>query len=137
MSPADHATTSATELVFPLEKVRDKTGDTLASPRQRLAGLLILLAVAFLSSVVSSFSSAYREPLSKFADAYIRLSYLNYLIRELSSIALLFYVIRQNQQKLSDFGLTFRAREIVYGILLWAGVISCYRLAYPTVLSNL
>jgi membrane protease YdiL (CAAX protease family) len=67
---------------------------------------------------------------------YIRLRYFNHLIVELTALAPLAYVIKQNRQKFSDFGLTFRARDIAYGFLLWAAAKACYRLAYPTIMST-
>jgi membrane protease YdiL (CAAX protease family) len=136
MSTADQAAASASESIISIGTVSEEPVDSRVSRRRRIAGLLIVLTVAFLPSVVSSLLSAYREPLSNFSDSYIRLRYLNSLIRELISLTLLAYVIQQNRQKFAEFGLTFRARDIVYGIFLWAAATSCYRLAYPTILST-
>jgi membrane protease YdiL (CAAX protease family) len=55
---------------------------------------------------------------------------------ELVSLALLSYVIAQNRQTFAGLGLVFRPTDIVRGVLLWAGTICCYRLAYPTILST-
>ena len=74
------------------------------SQRQRLASLAIVLTVSFLPSVIASIlrvGGMYPD----YPDALIRYRYFNALLNELTSLALLAYVIRQNRQFLSDFGL--------------------------------
>jgi len=136
MSTADQATASGSEPLNPAGPISEMSIEYPVSHRQRVAGLLTVVTVAFLPSIVASVFRGYREPISSFSDAYIQFRYFNSLIVELTSLALLAYVIGQNRQKFSDFGLTFRLRDIVYGILLWAAATCCYRLAYPTILST-
>lgn len=135
MKTADQVTVPALEPSISASGVAETAIKSSMSHRQRLPGLLIVLAVAFLPSVVNSLSSAYREPLSNVSDAYIRYGYFNLLIVELTSLALLAYVIGQNGQKFSDFGFAFRSQDIAYGVLLSGAAACFYQLAYHPILS--
>ena len=137
MSTVDHPGLPTSDPAISLGAMGELSTDSLISRRQRVTGLLVVLAVSFLPAVMASlFGETYRQPVSSFSDGYIRYRYFNQMTMELTSLGLLAYVIGQNQQKFIDFGLAYRARDIVYGILLWAVALSCYRLAYPTILST-
>jgi len=105
------------------------------SRNQRIASLLIVLAVAFLTSILASFHREYQQRISSYSDAEIHYAYMSRVLTQLTSLALLAYVAVQNCTKPADFGLTFRAEEIVWGVLLWAVSTICYRLSFPIILS--
>jgi len=105
------------------------------SRSQRLAGLLIVLAVALGPSVVASVHRMYEQPSSTRSDAQIRYGYFNLALTEMTSLALLAYVVRQNGQKFSGLGLAFRVEDVFYGLVLLAVTRICSRLAFPTILT--
>jgi membrane protease YdiL (CAAX protease family) len=135
MTKADPVATLVSESAACSEQMVGYSADTLLDRRQRIAGLLIVLVVAFLSSILASVYGGHQQWVSSYSDAQFRYGYLNRLLMQLTSLALLFYVIRQNRQKRSDLGLSFRAEEIIYGMLLWGFSMICYRLASPALLS--
>jgi membrane protease YdiL (CAAX protease family) len=94
-----------------------------------------VLAVAFLPSMLGSVYGGHQQWVASYSDAQFRYGYLNRLLMQLTSLALLVYVMTQNRQKLSDFGLTFRAEEIIYGLFLWIITRICYQFASPILLS--
>ena len=102
--------------------------------RQRVAGLLIVLAVAFLGSVLSSVASVGAASYT-YPDALLGYRYFQTLLHQLVSLGLLAYVVRQNRQGMADLGLTFRARDIAPGIILWGVSSWGYRLLIPMILS--
>src|SRR6266404_4447494 len=102
--------------------------------RHRVAGLLIVLAVAFLGSVVSSVLTA-REASYTYPDALLGYRYFQTLLHQLVSLGLLVYVVRQNRQGMADLGLTFQTRDIAPGIILWGISSWGYRLLSPIILS--
>ena len=69
-----------------------------------------------------------------YPSEFIRYRYFDGLLRELTALALLAYVVVQNGQKFSEFGVAFRASDLLYGMLLWGGARLCYGLAYPGIL---
>lgn len=93
-----------------------------------------MLAVSFLPFVMASLFSTLGIR-SRSADEFVQYRYLNGILIELTSLALLWYVVKQNRQKLSDVGLVFRPADIPYGILLWVFSLCCYTLVSPTILS--
>jgi len=118
----------------PISAAASLEPETPVSRLQRLAGLLIVVTIALLPLIVASVFAAIGIDV-KPSDSSIRYRYLNLLLMELTSLALLAYVVRQNHQNLADFGLVFRWRDIAYGMLLWAIALCGYRLAYPSILS--
>jgi hypothetical protein len=60
------------------------------------------------------------------SDVSLNYRFLNGLVNEVTSLTLLVYVIRQNRQKLADFGLVFHVSDIPLGLLLWAGALCVY-----------
>jgi len=109
--------------------------DLLPLPRsQRLLGLLIVLAVAFLSSVVHSIARVVGFDLS-YPDSLVKLTYFDGILRELTSLAVLAYVVQFDGRTFRDLGLNFSARDLPYGFLLWVVATGCYRLVYPIILS--
>jgi membrane protease YdiL (CAAX protease family) len=135
MTKADPAVIPVSEPAVSNDQVLGYSADPLPDRRQRIAGLLVVLAVAFLSSILASLYATHQQWVSGYSDAQLRYGYLNRFLMQLTSLALLTYVIRQNRQKLSDFGITFRAEEIIYGMLVWGFAMICYRLASPILLS--
>src|SRR5439155_624350 len=118
----------------PSSPVAEKSIDMALGQRQRLAGLLIVLTVSFLPLVASSIlrvGGMYPDS----PDALIRYKYFNALLNELTSLALLAYVIRQNRQSFSAYGLGFRGRDILHGLLLYGAAEGCYRLSFHVILS--
>ena len=114
--------------------VVEKPPHMAVSQRQRLVGLAIVLTVSFLPSVTASIlrvGGLYPD----YPDALTRYSYFNYILKELTALALLAYVVRQNRQSLSDLGLGFRRGDVFHGLLLWGGARWCYRLSSPAILS--
>ena len=93
MSTADQATASGSEPLNPVGPISEMSIEYPVSHRQRVAGLLTVVTVAFLPSIVASVFRGYREPISSFSDAYIQFRYFNSLIVELTSLALLAYVM--------------------------------------------
>jgi membrane protease YdiL (CAAX protease family) len=130
MSTADSAATPAPEALSSALSAEHSV-----SRSQRLAGLLIVRAVALGPSVVASIHRMYEQPISTRSDAQIRYGYCNLVLTELTSLALLAYVVRRNGQKFSELGLVFRVEDIFYGLMLWAGTRICSRLAFPTILT--
>ena len=104
------------------------------SQRRRIAGLLLVLAVAFLSSVLSSISrvggNSYTTP-----DALLGFRYFETLLHQLVSLALLAYVVKQNRQGWGALGLGYRAQDLVHGIILWGITSWSYRLLMPYILT--
>src|SRR5512140_3143759 len=74
------------------------------SARQRTFGLFLVLAVAFLTSVVSSISGLWLNHYT-YPDSLVGFRYFETLLHEVVSLGLLVYVIRQNRQSWADFGL--------------------------------
>jgi membrane protease YdiL (CAAX protease family) len=99
-----------------------------ASTRLRLFGLLIVLAVAFTSFLLAS---AVIFLGLQFQDSEQMLSYrfASAVATELVSLALLFYVLRQNGQGVADIGLGFAWKDIGRGILLNIGAGIIYSIA--------
>lgn len=104
------------------------------SARQRTFGLFLVLAVAFLTSVVSSVSSIQRNHYT-YPDSLVGFRYFETLLHELVSLGLLLYVVRQNRQSWMDFGLEFRSKDLTHGIILWGVTTWGYRLLLPPILS--
>lgn len=104
------------------------------STSQRAFGLLVVLAVAFLSSVVSSLSIVHGAHYN-YPDSLVGFRYFETLLHELISLGLLVYVLQQNQQRWADFGLGFRGKDITHGIILWGITTWGYRLLLPSMLS--
>lgn len=102
--------------------------------RLRLAGLLIVLSVAVLPLLFASIRIfLVGEQPSSGAVLYYR--YANSVLMQLTSLALLLYVLRQNGQTIRDFGLEFRSadarRSLLLDTLLLAfGGRLAYRVAY-------
>jgi membrane protease YdiL (CAAX protease family) len=102
--------------------------------RQRLAGLLIVLCVAVLPLIFTSLLTVIGvKPDS--SEVYLRYRYIHSLLMQATSLALLAYVVGQNRQSWADFGLVFRLRDLVYGMLLWVAAVCSYSLVSPSVLS--
>lgn len=126
MTPADSAAAPPVE-TLPV------TLPPSVSRNQRIAGLTIVLAIAFLPSVLVSIAIALGMGKDA-SDSLIRYRYFNGMLMELLCLALLAYVVRQNGQGPGDLGLSFRLRDFPYGMLLWICCLFCYRLAYPSIL---
>lgn len=126
-APATTADTSLSSL--PLEEP-----GAAPSRHQRVTGLAIVLAVAFMSSVLTSVLRLWGVHFD-YPDALIGYRYFFTIVHQLTTLGLLTYVVWQNRQTLADFGAVFRATDIVYGVLLWIVTDACYRLAFPTILS--
>lgn len=97
--------------------------------RVRWAGLLIVLAVAILPFLISSIMHVVgTTPLGSGSYSLYRL--LNASLMEVTSLALLLYVLHQNGQSLGDIGFRFRVADIGHGILLIMGSRLVFRIAY-------
>jgi hypothetical protein len=77
-----------------------------AGRRRRLAGLIIVLTVAFLPSILSSILRVGGVHFN-YPSEFISYRYFDGLLRELTALALLAYVVVQNGQKFSEFGVAF------------------------------
>jgi membrane protease YdiL (CAAX protease family) len=94
----------------------------------RLFGLLIVLAVAFTSFLLASAAMFFGlQP--KDSGQMLSYRYANSIAIELVSLALLFYVLRQNGQRVADIGLGFAWKDIGAGILLKIGAGIVYSIA--------
>jgi membrane protease YdiL (CAAX protease family) len=130
MSTADSAVAPAPEALSSALSAEHSV-----SRSQRLAGLLIVLAVAFVPLVFSSVHRLYEQPPASSSAAYVQYGYFSLLLTELTSLALLAYVVRQNGQTFSQFGLVFQPSDVFYGMSLWAVTRLSYRLVYPVILA--
>lgn len=97
--------------------------------RVRWAGLLIVLAVAILPFLISSTMHVVGIP-PLVSGPYSLYRLLNALLIEVTSLALLLYVLHQNGQSLGDIGVRFRFADIGHGILLIVGSRLVFRIAY-------
>jgi membrane protease YdiL (CAAX protease family) len=91
-----------------------------AHRRARLAGLLIVLAVSVPPFLIASTMRVFgiSGPSSGEFTVY---RYLNAVLIELTSLALLLYVLSQNGRSLADLGLRFRFADVGHGTLLIIG----------------
>lgn len=96
--------------------------------RARLAGLLIVLAVAVLPFLISSTMRVVGITPTA-SDSYVVYRFLNALLIELTSLALLLYVLHQNGQSLGEIGLRFQFGDIGHGIVLILGCRLVFRIA--------
>jgi len=133
MHTADEMSGITANATAPLPSVEELSIE-LVDRRKRLIGLVIVLAVAFTSSVVTSVLRVGGIHFD-YPDALIGYRYFNTLVHELIALTLLAYVVWQNRQNLATLGAVFRATDVVYGVLLWILADCCYRLAFPTILS--
>jgi len=108
--------------------------ESFVSTRKRAVGLFLVLAVAFLGSVVSSLSQV-RGAQHSYPDVLLNLQYFETLLHQLVSLCLLVYVVRQNRQRLEDLGLSFRWKDVAHGIILWGITGWSYRLLLPYIVS--
>jgi membrane protease YdiL (CAAX protease family) len=97
--------------------------------RVRWAGLLIVLAVAILPFLISSTMHVVGITPSG-SGSYSLYRLLNALLIEVTSLALLLYVLHRNGQSLGDIGFGFRFADIGHGILLIMGSRLVFRIAY-------
>ncbi len=134
MPTAENAAAPAPESLISTSPLPERSISHNASQRWRVAGLMLVLTVAFLPSISSSLLRLSGVQFN-YSDVLLRYRYFDGLLRQLTCLALLTYVVRQNGQKFSDLGLVFRASDVFHGLLLWAGARLCYRLAYPSILS--
>ncbi len=105
------------------------TTPTPAGVRLRVAGLLIVLAVAILPLLLASSAVVLFHLEMPSSGPELRYRYVNALVLELTSLALLLYVVRQNGRRLLDFGLNFRRVDILHAFLLLAGGRLVYKVA--------
>ena len=110
------------------------SSDTPLFRRERLAGLLIVFFVSIFPLIMWSIVALMRMNEAP-SNASLNYRFLNGLLNEVTSLALLLYVIRQNRQSLADFGLIFRLSDIPFGILLWAAALCLNSLTSPTIFS--
>ena len=111
----------------------DPNGAATVSFFQRIAGLLLVLAVAFLGSLFSSISTV-RGAHYTYPDPLLVYGYVETLLKQLVSLALLAYVLRQNCQGMSDVGLAFRWNDMAHGVVLWGVTGWGYRLLLPHII---
>ena len=52
---------------------------------------------------------------------FLNYRFLNMLVQEVTSLALLLYVLNRNGQSLGNLGFNFRARDVLHGIALIVG----------------
>jgi len=131
-------TAEGTSVVAPVSDVTTVAVDKLSpippSTSKRIAGLCIVLAVAFalstMTSVLRVFGVHFDSP-----DTLIGYRYFFTLVHELIALAVLAYVVWQNRQGLAHLGAIFQITDVAYGVLLWIVAECCYRLAFPVVLS--
>jgi len=119
MSLTDHGAAPAPALVA---GENQDPSDMPISRLQRLSGLLIVFIVSLFPLIMWSMISLVRISQAP-SDVSLNYRFLNGLVNEVTSLTLLVYVIRQNRQKLADFGLVFHVSDIPLGLLLWAGAL--------------
>jgi membrane protease YdiL (CAAX protease family) len=110
-----------------------ETPPTALNTPLRLAGLLIVFAVAILPLMLASLLVLFRLYIPS-SSLEVRYHYVNGLLMESSSLALLWYVLRQNHQRFSDLGLSFRFADLGHALLLIFGSGICYRLSYLSIM---
>jgi membrane protease YdiL (CAAX protease family) len=98
-----------TELDVPVDK------------RQRVWELLLVLGVAFLSTIVRSLYSVLAGAQISPAAAQGSLTpyFLDALCRQATAFGVLFYVLAQQGRGLRQIGLAWRGRDVVFGVLLF------------------
>ena len=99
------------------------------SPRMRLAGLLIVLAVAVLPFLLGTVFAVYGSGVVATQSA-TRYRYSYSLLTELTSLALLGYVIHQNGQRVSDLGLSLQTCDIQHAFLLMVAGSVAYQFSF-------
>jgi membrane protease YdiL (CAAX protease family) len=90
------------------------------SRENRIAGLSILLALAIAPFLLGSTMRA-TGVTTQYSAAVEQYRYISALLSELTSLALLWYVLRQNGQTLGGIGLRFQIGDLGHGLLLIIG----------------